>query len=1030
MQEELLQFKLQKVWILVDLPYGKRAIVYQMDVKSAFLYGTIEEEVYICQPPGFEDPEYPDKVYKVVKALYGLHQAPRDWYETLATYLLENRFQRGTIDQTLFIKKQQKDILLVQIYVDDIIFGLQVKQTKDGIFISQDKYVAEILRKFGLSEGKLASTPIDAEKPLLKDSDGEDVDKNTYRSIIGSLMYLTSSRPYIMFAVCACARFQVTPKISHLNAVKRIFKYLKGKPCLGLWYPKDSPFNLVAYSDSDYAGASLDRKSTTGGCQFLGCRLISWQCKKQTIVATSSTEAEYVAAASGCAQVLWMQNQLLDYGYNFMHTKSDAAEGFEKIIDFLSGSYIHYALTVSPLIYISCIKQFWNSVSVKRSGDVTRLQALVDKKKIVISKAVIRKILQLNDAEGVVCLPNEEIFAGLAQMGTSWNEFSTAMASAVICLSKGQRFNFSKYIFDSLVRNVDSSSKFYMYPCFIQLVIQTNIADLSTHTTIYISLALTQKVFANMRRVGKGFSGVETPLFEKEVVLEVVPPTPMSSSPPSPVIPSSPPHQPPCPPQPQDAEGLSLLFQQVLATCSALALRVEGLENDKAAQQLKKVGSSQRVESSDDMENVFNPGRMIVDMNHAEGIELVVDQEKDAEFEGRHADKQAEIYNIDLDHSSKVLSMQEDDTEVQETVEIVITAKLMTEVVTAAATQVAAANTPIPVVKPKILTITAALAVSTRRRKGVVIRDPEEELPSDTLGETPKVKDKGKGILIESPKPMKKKDQIEMDAEYHGMKKKPQTESEARKNMIFYLKNTEGYKMDIFKGKKYDEILLIFQAKFDANMRFLFKSREEMEAEDEEIIKSINETPAQKAAKRRKLSEEAHEAEDLRKILEIVQDEDDDVFVEATLLAQNVPVVDYQIVVIDNKPEYKIKRADDTHQLYISFTTLLKNFNREDLKALWRIVRDKFSTSKPTNFLDEYLLLTLKTMFEEPDGQDAIWRNQKSVHGLALVKRRKLLTSCELMLPSKSKDCQSNIDAASLKLKLFKNITAVEEMSK
>nr|GFB96835.1 putative ribonuclease H-like domain-containing protein [Tanacetum cinerariifolium] len=162
--------------------------VYQMDVKSAFLYGTIKEEVYVCQPPGFEDPEYPDKVYKVVKALYGLHQDPRAWYETLATYLMENGFQRGTIDQTLFIKKHQKDILLVQIYVDDFIFGLQVKQKKDGIFISQDKYVADILRKFGLSKRKLASTPIDAEKPLLKDSNGEDVDVHTYRSMIGSLM--------------------------------------------------------------------------------------------------------------------------------------------------------------------------------------------------------------------------------------------------------------------------------------------------------------------------------------------------------------------------------------------------------------------------------------------------------------------------------------------------------------------------------------------------------------------------------------------------------------------------------------------------------------------------------------------------------------------------------------------------------------------------------------------------------------------------------------------------------------------------
>nr|GEX41590.1 hypothetical protein [Tanacetum cinerariifolium] len=713
-------------------------------------------------------------------------------------------------------------------------------------------------------------------------------------------------------------------------------------------------------------------------------------------------------------------------------------------------------IAVSPHIYISCIKQFWNSVSVKRSGDVTRLQALVDKKKIVISEAVIREILQLNDAEGVVCLPNEEIFAGLAQMGyekqstkltfykaffssqwkflihttlqflsakrTSWNEFSTAMASAVICLSKGQRFNFYKYIFDSLVCNVDNSSKFYMYPRFIQLIIQTNIADLSTHTTRYISPALTQKVFANMRRVGKGFSGVETPLFESMLVVrdvaeeaeaqvpaqgndvqepaaeEVVPPTPTPPSPPSPVIPSSPPHQPPCPPQPQDAEVPSLLFQQVLNTCSALARRVEGLENDKVAQQLEIVMLKARVKKLENINKVKSSKlRRLKKVGTSQRIELVKDAEV-AESEERndadHTEKRAEMYNIDLDYSLKVLSMQENDTEVQKAVEIVTTAKLMTEVVTASATQVVAASTPIPAAKKKIFNIAAAApAISTRRRKRVVIKDPEEELSSDTPAETPKVKDKGKGILIEAPKPMKKKDQIEMDAEYarklqeeinkeheetynnidwnaaldhvqskepqyikryHGMKKKPQTESEARRNMIFYLKNTEGYKMDFFKGMKYDEILPIFQAKFDANMRFLFKSREEMEAEDQEIIKSINETPAQKAAKRRKLGEEAQEAKDLMKRLEIVQDEDDDVFVDTTPLAQKVPVVDYQIVVIDNKPRYKIIRADDTHQLYISFTTLLKNFDREDLETLWRM----------------------------------------SVHGLALVKRWKLLTSC------------------------------------
>ncbi|GJT27831.1 putative ribonuclease H-like domain-containing protein [Tanacetum coccineum] len=414
MQEELLQFQIQNVWVLVDCPKGVRPIgtkwvlknkkdergivirnkarlvaqghtqeegidyeevfapvarieairlflayasymgfiVYQMDVKSAFLYGTIDEEVYVMQPPGFQDPQFPHKVYKVVKAMYGLHQAPRTWYGTLSKYLLDNGFQRGTIDQTLFIKKHKREFLLVQVYVDDIIFGssnlklcrefealmhdkfkmsamgelsfflgLQVLQKKDGIFLSQDKYVGDILKKFGFSDLRSANTPMDRENPWGKDGTGKDVDLHLYRSMIGSLMYLTASRPDIMFAVCACARHQVTPKECHLHAVKRIFRYLKGHPKLGLWYPKESPFDLVAYSDSDYGGASQDRKSTTGGCQFLGRRLISWQCKKHTIVATSTTEAKYVAAASGCGHVLWIQNQLLDYGYNFMNTK-------------------------------------------------------------------------------------------------------------------------------------------------------------------------------------------------------------------------------------------------------------------------------------------------------------------------------------------------------------------------------------------------------------------------------------------------------------------------------------------------------------------------------------------------------------------------------------------------------------------------------------------------------------------------------------------------------------------------------------
>ncbi|GJT86347.1 putative ribonuclease H-like domain-containing protein, partial [Tanacetum coccineum] len=258
MHEELLQFKIQKVWTLVDLPYGKKAI------------GTNSTKKSLC-----------------------------DEFEQI----MHNRFQMSSIGELTFF------------------LGLQVKQKEDGIFISQDKYVGEILKKFGLFSIRSASTPMETYKALIKDEDGKDVDVHLYRLMIRSLMYLTSSKPDIMFSVCACSRFQVQPRVSHLNAIKMIFRYLKGQPKLGLWYPKDSPLILEAFSDSDYACSSLDRKSTIGGCQFLGSRLITWQCKKQTVVANYTTKAEYIAASHCCRQVLWIQNQMLDYGYNFMQTK-------------------------------------------------------------------------------------------------------------------------------------------------------------------------------------------------------------------------------------------------------------------------------------------------------------------------------------------------------------------------------------------------------------------------------------------------------------------------------------------------------------------------------------------------------------------------------------------------------------------------------------------------------------------------------------------------------------------------------------
>ncbi|GJX91127.1 uncharacterized mitochondrial protein-like protein, partial [Tanacetum coccineum] len=252
--------RIEAIWLFLAYASFMGFIVYQMDVKSAFFYSRIEEEKELCIE--FEK-------------------------------LMHDKFQMSSMGELTFF------------------LGLQVKQKEDGIFISQDQYVADILRKFSFTDVMTASTPMDTKKPLLKDSDGDDVDVHLYMPMIGSLMYLTSSRPDII--------------------------YLKGQPKLGLWYPRDSSFDLVAYYDSDYAGASLDRKSTTGGCQFLGCRLISWQCKKQTMVATSSTEAEYMAAAS-CYGQTYLQKPLMLEGFStWLISKAVWLDLVIQIVEFVRG---------------------------------------------------------------------------------------------------------------------------------------------------------------------------------------------------------------------------------------------------------------------------------------------------------------------------------------------------------------------------------------------------------------------------------------------------------------------------------------------------------------------------------------------------------------------------------------------------------------------------------------------------------------------------------------------------------------------
>nr|GEU58975.1 ribonuclease H-like domain-containing protein [Tanacetum cinerariifolium] len=568
-------------------------MLYQMDVKSAFLYGTIMEEVYVCPPPGFEDPDHPNKVYNFVKALYGLHQAPRAWL------------------------------------------------------------------------------------------------------MIDSLMYLTSSRPDIMFA-----------------------------------------------------------------------------CKKQTVVATSSTKAEYVAAASCCAQV----------------------------------------------------------------NDITKLQALVDKKKVVVTEAAIREVLRLDDAKGVHCLPSEEIFTELARKGVETPLFEGMLVGHEI-EGRGDE--------DEHVEDVTA---------------------------------------------GDDAQGDDTASHGEVPTVQHTPP-------------QSPLTQPQTQPQPQPTANFPMsLLQEALDTCAALTRRVEHLEYDKVAQALEITKlKRRRIDAFDDtvMDDESDQGRIIDEMDKDDVIALMDNKEEDKK-----------------DEEAK----EDEPTEVPKVVDVVTIAKLITKVVTATSETVTAASAIISTTEPQVLAATTSATITAA---------PVKVAAAPTIDH---VKLKAK----EDP-PVKR---------YQAINRKPQTKAQALKNMMMYLKNVDGFKLDYFKGMSYNDIRPIFEAKFNSNVDFLLKTKEHMEEEKSKALQTINKTPAKKAAKRRKLNEEV---EDFKRHLEIMPDEDDDVYTEATPLAR-------------------------------------KNFDREDLEALWNLVKERFSTPKPKNFSDDFLLTTLGAIFEKPDALAQVWKNQRTVHGQAKVK--------------------------------------------
>nr|GEV75489.1 hypothetical protein [Tanacetum cinerariifolium] len=701
----------EDVWVLVDLPKGKRAICSKWVFKNKKNEKGIvirNKDRLVAQGHTQEEGIDYDEVF-----------APVARIEAIQLFLDYASFMGFMVYQMDVKSSFLYEPIKEEVYVDDIIFGSTNKELcKAFERLMKDKFQMSSMGELNFFlDVKLASTPIETENPLLKDPDGEDMDVHIYRSMISSLMYLTSSRPDIMFAICAYAQFQVTPKVLHLHAVKRIF--------------------------SDYAGASLDRKSITGGCQFLGCRLISWQCKKKTIVATSLTEAEYVATASCCAQVIWIQK---------------------------------------------LVAGLWATDTIKKVNDAVQLRALIDEKKVVISEDVIKSDLHLDDADGVECLPNEEIFAERARMclsakRTAWNEFSCSMASVVICLA----------------------------------------------------------------------TGVETPLFASMLVQ----------------------------PQPQDTEEKKVAELEQAKHTQALEIlklkkRVKKLEKKKRSKysgfkRLRKVGTSERVKSSNDT--------------------IVGAQEDASKQEGR----------LKLQIQMRISLCK-------------------------------GANAAEPTVfDDEEVTMTMAQTLIKMKAKKATLHDEqiaqklhEEEVKKAAAKEKQEKDDLERAKVLQKQYE-EKEENIDWNAvvdqvqerhlnnirKYQSLKRKPVSIAQARKNMIIYLKNMAGYKMEHFREEP----------------------------------------------KKKRVTEETLLQESFRKL-------------KAVEVSGQVPYHRLEIHTKGLRTYWKIIRVGGITEAYQSFKDMLKGFDKEDLVALWNLVKEKFNSVVPREDKEKALWVELTRLFE-PNADDA-----------------------------------------------------------
>ncbi|GKA66462.1 hypothetical protein Tco_0766270 [Tanacetum coccineum] len=735
--------------------------------------------------------------------------------------------------------------------------GLQVKQKNDGIFISQDKYVTEILKKFGFTDVKTASTPMETQKPLLKDKDGEEVDVHLYRSMIGSLMYLTSSRPDIMFALYACARYQVNLKVSHLHAVKRIFRYLKGQPKLGLWYPKDSPFDLVAYTDSDYAGAILDKKSTTG--------------------------------------------------------------------------------------------------------------ALVDGKKIIVTEASIRSDLQLNDEEGMDCLPNATIFEELTRIcakTTVWNEFSRTMTSEIICLATNQKFNFSKYIFESMVENLDNASKFLMYPRFVQVFLDKQLEGMSSHKRIYVTPSHTKKIFGNMKRVGKGFSRRETPLFPTMVVQN------QAEMGEGLAIPTNPQHTPtiiqPSTSQPQKKQRSRRpkIKDTEVPQPSGLTTNVaDEVIYEKRDDSLERVATTATgLDAEQDRGNI----------NKTQSKATPNEPSSPGTSSGGGPKHQETMGDTIAQTRSENVSKLSSDP-------------LLARVIDLEKTKTAQAQ--------EITSL--KLRVKKLEKKGGSRTHKED-----------------------ASKQGRKIDDIDKDAEITLV---DETQGRYGDDIMFDVSDitvSTASTIPVSAASITDVEITLAQALVE-----LKSAKPTTATNTRPKAKGLRagDELEQESIKKQKVDEDKETAE-LKSLMEVIPDEEE-VAVDAIPSATKPPsIVDWKIHKEGKKRYYQIIRANGSSKMYLVFSHMLKSFDREDFETFYKLVKAKYGSTRPVEDLDLVLYGDLKTMFD-PHVED-----QGRIVGIKSFLMLFEVTAAQLMLlVYKLLLSMFRVNAAIIKLQLLKRLRLLED---